>query len=243
MSAASVTASTVSDQGAGPGSTPRAALQTLGCIKPRDLSVRPIDPKAARLKCEKHHYLHSYPAGGLLNFGIFAGHALVGVVVFGVGPYNVHHYFTGACRGQVITLARFWLDDRCGRNSESRILRVICRLLRRWQDTAKAIVAYSDPLAGHDGAIYRAAGFMYLGLSEAMPLYRLPDGTIHHSRSLSHCFGTHSVKYLRATGVPVEVVPKLPKYVYVTILDPQWRQRLRVPALPSPQRKVVHGSS
>ena len=144
---------------------------------------------------------------------------------------------------QARTLARFWLDDRCGRNSESRMLGVISRLLRRWQNNAKAIVAYSDPQAGHDGAIYKAAGFLYLGLSTAMPLYRLPDGSIHHSRSLSHCFGTHSVKYLRAAGVLVEVVPQEAKYLYVTFLDSEWRQRLRVPVLSSPKQEVSFGSS
>ena len=224
------------------GSRPTSPLQSSACIQPRDLTVRPIDVKTARLICEKHHYLHSYPAGGLLNFGVFADHALVGVVVFGVGPYNAHRYFASAGRGQVITLARFWLDDRCGGNSESRILGVICRLLKRWQSTAKAIVAYSDPVAGHDGGIYRAAGFLYLGHSEAMPVYRLPDGTIQHSRSLSHCFGTHSLKYLRATGVPVEAVPQESKYLYVTFLDPDWKHRLICSVLPYPKREVINGN-
>ena len=225
------------------GATPTSAPQISGCIEPRDLSVRPIDTKTARLICEKHHYLHSYPGGALLNFGIFAGHALVGVTVFGVGPYNVHRLFTDAGRRQVITLARLWLEDRCGRNSESRVLGVIRRLLSRWQKTAKAIVCYSDPLACHDGAIYRAAGFLYLGLSDAMPVYRLTDGTTHHSRSLSHRFGTHSLKYLRASGVPLEAVPQDPKFLYVTFLDPQWRQRLRVPVLPFPKLEIDCGSN
>ena len=214
------------------GSWPTSPLQTSSYIEPSDLSVRPIDPKTARLLCERHHYLGSYPGGGLLNFGIFADHALVGVAVFAAGPYNVHRYFKDANRGQVIALSRFWLADCCGRNSESRILGVICRMLRRWQNTARAIVAYSDPMAGHDGAIYRAAGFLYLGLSESMPVYRLPDGTIHHSRSLSHCFGTHSLKYFRATGIPVDAVPQEPKFLYVTFVDPKWRDRLLSPALP-----------
>ena len=225
------------------GSRPTSPLQSSACIEPRDLSVRPIDSKTAISICKKWHYLRSYPGGGLLNFGVFADHSLVGVAVFGVGPYNAHRYFTDAKRGQVITLARFWLDDRCGRNSESRILGVICRLLRRWQNTAKAVLAYSDPTAGHDGAIYRAAGFAYLGTSEATPLYRLPDGSIHHGRSIGHGFGTRSLKYLRATGVSVEAVPQEPKYLYVKVLDPQWRQRLRVPALPYPNQEVACGSS
>ena len=139
MSAASVMASTVPVHGAGPGSIPRAALQDYTVFKPKDLVVRPISHGTAKAMCVQRHYLGSYPGGALLNFGVFAGHALVGVAVFGVGPYNVHRYVTGAHRGQVVTLARLWLDDRCGRNSESRILGVICRLLTRWQETVKVI--------------------------------------------------------------------------------------------------------
>ena len=232
MCTGGVSAARPASQRAGGGATPTPVLQSSAFIEPRDLYVRPIDRNTARLICEKRHYLRSYPGGGLLNLGVFADHALVGVAVFGVGPYNVHRYFTDANRGQVITLARFWLDDRCGRNSESRILRVICRLLRRGQNTAKAVVAYSDPTAGHDGAIYRAAGFAYLGTSEATPLYRLPDGSVHHGRSIGHGFGTRSLKYFSSAGVLVEAVPQEPKYLYVKVLDPQWWRRLRSPGLP-----------
>ena len=242
MSAGSVVAARSANQRARGGAEPTSALQSSGYIEARDLFVRPIDSRIARSLCEIYHYLHSYPGGAILNFGIFAGHALVGVAVFSVGPYNVHRYFRDANRGQVITLARLWLDDRCGRNSESRILGVTCRLLRRWQNTAKAIVAYSDPVAGHDGAVYRAAGFLYLGLSGAMQKYRLSDGTIHHSRSLSHRFGTHSLRYLKANGVPVEAVPQTPKYLYTTFLDWQWRHRLCVPSLAYPKQEEANGS-
>ena len=232
MSAGGVAAARPAPQQARSGASPTPALQTSACIEPRDLSVKPIDSKTARLICEKHHYLHSYPAGGLLNFGIFADHALVGAVVFGVGPYNAHRYFADANRGQVITLARLWLDDRCGRNSESRILGVICRMLRRWQATAKAIVAYSDPAAGHDGAIYRAAGFSYLGMSGTTPLYRLPNGNITHSRSLGHSFGTRSLAYFKSQGIHVQTVHLGSKHIYVACIDPSWLYRIKSPILP-----------
>ena len=225
------------------GSGPTSPLQNCSVFKPKDLVVRPIPHGTAKAICVERHYLGSYPGGALLNFGVFAGHALVGVAVFGVGPYNIHRYLEGAHRGQVITLARLWLDDRCGRNSESRVLGVICRLLGRCQDTVKAIVAYSDPMVGHDGAIYRAAGFLYLGLSEAMPLYRLADGTTHHSRSLSHTYGTHSLKYLRASGVAVEPVARLPKYSYMKFLDPDWRQRLKPQVLSYPKLEGTYADS
>ena len=158
----------------------------------------------------------------------------MGVVVLGVGPTNLHRLFQGAKRQEVICLARLWLDDRCGRNSESRVLGIICRSLRRWQTSIKAIVAYSDPAVGHTGTIYRAAGFFHLGRSEAMPLYRLPDGSVHHSRTLGHSFGTHSLTHFKAHGIEVRTVRQAPKFVYVAFLDPTWRARLTRSVIPYP---------
>ncbi len=236
MSAASVTGSTVPNQGTGAGSIPSAAPQT-GSFSPKDLVVRSIPPWAARQVCEASHYLHSYPGGALLNFGIFVCNLLLGVAVLGVGPTNLHRLFQGAESKEVICLARLWLDDRLGRNSESRTLGVILRMLRREQSTVKAVVAYSDPLAGHTGMVYRAAGFLYLGESTAMPLYRLPDGTIHHSRSLGHAFGTHSIRHFKAHGVEVELVKQAPKHIYVALIDPSWRIRLTRPEFPYPNEE------
>ncbi len=185
--------------------------------------------------------MKSYPGGTLLDLGVFGGARLLGVAVIGVGPFNVHRAFRDAETREVVCLSRLWLDDRCGRNSESRVLGVICRSLRRWQPNIKALVAYSDPGAGHEGTIYRAAGFAYLGTSEAMPLYRLPDGTVHHSRTLAHSFGSHSLAHFQAHGVEVQTVPQAAKLVYVAFIDPVWRDRLTREILPYPVLEADHG--
>ena len=67
-----------------------------------------------------------------------------------------------------------------------------------------------------------------------MPLYRLPDGSIHHSRSLSHSFGTHSRAHFQQHGVAVELVEQSPKFTYVALIDPTWRERLARSPLPYP---------
>ncbi len=235
MGVASVMVSTVPVHGAGAGSIPSAALQTFG---PRDILVRPIPNVMARKLCESRHYLRSYPGGSLFNFGIFAGFSLLGVAVLGVGSTNVHRLFNGASPDQVICLSRFWLDDRLGRNCESRTLAIILRSLKKSQSTIKAIVAYSDPAAGHSGIIYRAAGFLFVGKSSATPRYLLPDGKIHHSRSMGQVFGTHSVSYLRHHGLAVEVIPQIPKQTYIALIDATWRQRLNRTVLPYPVSEV-----
>ncbi|MCH8030832.1 MAG: FAD-dependent oxidoreductase [Bacteroidetes bacterium] len=164
------------------------------------------------------------------------------VAVIGAGPFNIHRLFKGAEPDQVVCLSRLWLSDRCGRNSESRVLGIICRSLRQWRPDLKALIAYSDPSAGHRGVIYKAAGFTYLGRSDVMPLYQLADGTIHHSRTLSHRFGTHSMAHLQAQGVEIHTVPQAPKHLYVALLDPTWKARLTRAILPYPTLEDEHGS-
>jgi hypothetical protein len=239
MSAAGVTVSTVLHQRTGAGSTPSAAPHPQTQFTPKEIVIKPVSHLVARQICIKKHYLHSYSGGSVLNFGIFASERLLGVAVLRVGPANLHCLFRDAQGHQVLCLSRLWLDDRLGRNAESRALAIILRQLRQHQAMIKAIVAYSDPMAGHNGAIYRAAGFLYLGQSTAMPKYQLPDGSVYHSRSLSHSFGTHSLRHFQSHGVKVALVPQAAKFTYVALIDPTWRERLLRPPQPYLKKEVI----
>jgi hypothetical protein len=209
------------------GSRPTSPLQH----RPKDIEIRIVNAKVARIICEGKHYLKSYSGGVLMNFGIFVGSVLAGVAVLSAGSANLHRLFSEAKNLEVACLARLWLDDRLGRNSESRTLDIIFRHLRQYQSTIKAVVAYSDPEAGHTGTIYRGTGMLYLGWSTAMALYRLPDGTVHHSRSLGHSYGTHSLKHFESHGLKVELVKQMPKHTYVALIDLDWRDRLTRPVI------------
>ena len=227
----------VTDQPRDGGSRPTSPLQHLATFTPKDVELRVVHAKAARIICEGRHYLKSYPGGALMNFGIFVEDILMGIAVISAGSANLHRLFSGAKNLEVACLARLWLDDRLGRNSESRTLGIIFRQLRRYQSTVKAVVAYSDPNAGHTGTIYRGAGMLYLGMSTAMALYRRPDGTVHHSRSLGHSYGTHSLKHFESHGLKVELVKQMPKHTYVALIDPDWRDRLNRPVLAYPAKE------
>lgn len=218
------------------GSIPTSALH--GPLFPaKAMRLAMIPPRVAREVCERRHYLHTYPGAAILNFGIFVGASLLGVAVIGLGPANVYRFFADARRDEVACLARFWLDDRLARNAESRALGVLLRLLRRHQQTIKALVAYSDPSVGHDGAIYRAAGFLFLGESDASPYYRMADGRVLHSRTIAHAFGSRSKASLAARGIKFEAIEPRPKLIYVALVDPTWRDRLTRPVLPYQEAK------
>ena len=234
MSAGGVAAARPEDPRAGGGATPPPALQ--------HFQVRPIPVLMARRLLEREHYLHSLPGGTRLAFGVFLGNKLLGALTLGVGPLNAYSLMEGATPDDCLTLTRIWLSDELPKNSESRFFGIVIRALKR-HSRLKFLVSYADPTQGHLGTIYQATGWLYTGLSEAMPKYDLGDGKAYHSRSLSHAYGTHSIEHFSQHGVTVKLVPQQAKHRYVYFLDPTWRERLLVSVLPYPKKEACHASN
>src|SRR5207302_209836 len=148
-----------SSKGRRRGPTAEMAAQT----RPRRSILKRIEVRAVPLAAvapliEREHYLRSAPAAASLAFGIYVGKRLEGAAILTNGARNVHRVLAAAESEDVVTLSRLWLSERLPKNSESRVLGVIVRLLRR-EGQYKALVTFADPEAGHDGTIYRAAGF------------------------------------------------------------------------------------
>jgi hypothetical protein len=213
----------------GGGVTPTSALH--------QLRVAPIPYRFAKEILVREHYLHSMPGGTYLAFGVFAEGRLLGALAFGVGPKNAHALVGGASSDSAMTLTRYWLNDELPPNSESRVLGIVLRALRR--DTSlDFVLSYADPSVGHVGTIYQATGWIYTGMSQSMPLYDIGDGVRRHSRTLSHALGTHSMRHLRAHGIPIKALSQGRKHRYVYFLNPGRRSQLRVPEMPYPGRAV-----
>jgi len=228
MSAAGVSGSIASSLGAGPGSSPRAALHAV--------RLAPITQLVARKLIVRNHYLGSLPGGTMLAFGIFLGKRLLGAVTLGAGPYLAYQIVEGAKPDDCITLTRLWLSDELPRNAESRILGIVLRSLRK-ETGLKFVVAYSDPAAGHLGIIYQASGWVYTGMSSATPLYSVGNSIPRHSRSLSHELGSHSISFWRRHGIDAKTLPQAAKHRYIYFLDRSWLTRLTAPVLPYPRRE------
>ncbi len=149
--AASVRESTAPSQGAGPGSTPRAALQ--------QIQVRPISLMIARKLIKQFHYLHSMPGATCLAFGIFFQGRLAGALTLGVGPFNSPALVKEATGSDYLALTRFWLSNELPPNSESWVLGLAIRFLRR-ETSLKFLLTYADPAQGHLGIIYQATNWI-----------------------------------------------------------------------------------
>jgi hypothetical protein len=211
------------------GPTPGMTLQ--------QIVLRPIPFVIARELILKKHYLHSIPGGTKLTFGVFLGSSLLGAITFGAGPSLAYRLVRGAAVDDCLALTRLWLSEQLPHNSESRVIGTSLRALKRFT-AVKFLVTYADPAAGHTGIIYQSTNWLYTGLSDISPLYDLGDGVLRHSRTLGYTFGSHSRAYFLSHGIALKPVWQPAKHRYVYFLDPSWKQRLKVPALPYPKKEL-----
>jgi len=200
------------------------------------LNIVPISQIDAKEILIPNHYLHSFPGGTRLSLGVYLDTRLLGALTFGVGPYLGYKLVKDASPDDVVTLTRLWLSDDLPKNSESHVIGIVLRSLRK-ETSLKFVLAYSDPSAGHVGTIYQATNWLYTGLSSATPLYDIGDGIMHHSRSLAHQLGSHSIRYLTSQGIAVKTVHQMAKHRYIYFLDDSWRTRVLVPVLPYPKKE------
>lgn len=139
------------------GSTPTPPLQ----FRPKQLRIEPIE-NAARIWLTKHYLKRDVP-GLSLTLGVFApGRELVGAVGFSEWV----PFAPAGGRPNSWELRRLWLDDRCQKNSESRVIRVALAIVKSLAPQVTKVIAYADLGHGHKGTIYRASGFVFDGETE-----------------------------------------------------------------------------
>lgn len=202
-----------------------------------DGQVIEIDANRAMKMVVAKHYLHRR-CNAWRCFGLFTKEMdMVGVCIFGI-PAS-HHLRKGVCPSDpsiVIELSRLWLDDDQPRNSESWFIRKSLSML-----PPRIIISYADTSAGHQGYVYRAAGFKYAGwtdMDRQTPRFDyVPEG-----RSVATLFGEertvpHSRDAFRggARAVGVTTTRRKPKVRYweVTGNRRERRDLVRLCAWPS----------
>jgi len=222
----------------------------------KDIILNPIDSRTANAFIKVHHYSEKVVNNSQLHFGAFLKCNLHGVMQF--GPPLDRRRMLGLVSGSnwydVIELNRRAFDEVLPRNSESRCISIAIRLLRRHCPHVKWIVTFADGTQCGDGAIYRASGFLLVGIKKNNQIWESPDKqkwsrlslTDYSSRSqqrkaMKICrvsrtkgqniltTGASSMEAYKAAGFKPMPGFQL-KYIY--FLDKAARERLTVPVLP-----------
>lgn len=146
-----------------------------------DLRVERIDNHIANDIVKREHYLHrKIYLGRNVSYGVTCPSCDgTGVLMFGYPVFHTKKYLLGPDEplrnGELVELCRVWLPDAMPKNSETAAIgRAIKQLrrdwpelhndgTRRWLPYPKAIISLADTEFSHQGTIYLAANFKYLG--------------------------------------------------------------------------------
>ena len=123
-----------------------------------------ISNRQANTVYAQYHYLADTPFISSISFGVFFGGELHGALSWGPPAGKVMKgLYDEVTQRSWWELKRLALSDLCPKNSESRVIALCIKLIRKQYNVA-GILTYADDSVGHKGTIYKACGFEYRGL-------------------------------------------------------------------------------
>jgi len=129
-------------------------------IRPRELTIGQYHGRGTLYTyLSTRHYLGYCPPGHRIAIAVSCGPVLLGGMLWG------RPLARNEDQKHTLELTRFYLDDRCGKNSETYCLARARRIIKKALPEITRLIAYSDPGAGHDGVIYKADNWKLAGES------------------------------------------------------------------------------
>jgi hypothetical protein len=215
----------------------------------KDILVKPISAKEANDLIKRVHYSGKTVNNSQVHMGVFYGGRLEGALQFGpsLDKGKIQGLVADTSWNGFVELNRMAFTDALPRNSESRAIAVAMRLLKKHAPHIEWVISFADGTQCGDGTIYRASGFELTGINPSNNLAQLPNGEVIHKMTLESNptsprreLGGRSYyditngkydfsAYLYATGA-IKLKGFQLRYIY--FIDPQAKNRLKVPILP-----------
>ena len=207
-------------------------------MKVTDFTVEPVPRKTISSFIEKNHYSHSI--NGVQHIQCFA--------LFREGRFGFDKEMIGAAMYAIpsmpSTAKKYNPDnpDRCWElrrlcciddtptNTESYFIGKTLRWLKQNTDI-EVIISYADLEQGHEGVIYKASNFHYLGQSGGGSILMV-DGKKYHNRSMNQKIKPYGralkrrweAKKAGAKDDGIFYVDRKPKNIYVYYLNKKLRK-------------------
>jgi len=142
----------------------------------KDLQVKVISRTDADNVIRKIHYSGNVSRTTQLCFGIFRNDILIGALQFG-GSIDKRRMAMslGIKMNESIELNRLAIHDIAGKNSESRVLGICLRMIKKQYPFIKCVVSFADATQCGDGTIYRASNFKLFSYKKNNSLFRISN--------------------------------------------------------------------
>lgn len=152
----------------------------------KDIIVKVIPAKIANEFVKKHHYSGKVVQNSSLHFGAFLDDKLHGVMSFGssLDKSKTIGLVENTGWNDYLELNRMAFDEYLPKYSESRVISIAMKLIKKNAPQIKWILSYADGCDCGDGTIYRASGFNLTLIKENSDLFLLPNGNKIHSMTI-----------------------------------------------------------
>lgn len=133
---------------------------------PLQLFLKLTNYETAALCYQRWHYFGDKGFLASYNFGVYFDGVIYGAISYGIpNASQIKGLYEPETQSNFMELTRLALSDDLPKNSESRVIAVSLRMLKKAEPRLKGIITYADTAYGHTGIIYRASNFRYLGLT------------------------------------------------------------------------------
>lgn len=202
--------------------------------------LKPASRKAIKIACLKFHYAGRIPTAGAVGFSVFNdNNEFCGVVLFGSGATPKMGAQYGLRTGQIMELTRVALNGKQGITTKA--VAIAIRLLKKKRPLLKMLVSYADMDQKHNGTIYQAMNWIYVGqTSKGTTFFIDRNGEKRHPRIVglkSKQYGISREESIKRLGFhPIKTSAKH-KYLYP--LTPDMVQLVKGMARPYPKNASV----
>lgn len=213
--------------------------QTLLTKPPYKLYVTEVSNKIIDRLLEENHYSKKVTENRWKSFGIFYDGILEGgmQIGYGIRPQVKEHIIEGADSISVKEFDRMWLSDKLPKNSESKVIGVMIRYLKKNHPELKAVISYADGIRGKIGTIYQASNFLYLGAINGEFYYLPSRNEWIHPVSMYHRHKTRAIGTLKKIYPEIQHIRGL-QHRYIYFLDTSWKKKLKITPKPYPKKRM-----
>lgn len=152
--------------------------------------VKEVDRNLANEIIIKNHYSHKYYNATYIHLGVFINNELIGILQYGyaMNPASQASVVANTEIDEYLELNRMWLDDKAGKNSESKAIAYSIRYIKRKFPKIKWIQSFADERCGCFGIVYQACSFAYYGEHESD--FWAYNGVVYHNIQMTVSPGT-----------------------------------------------------
>jgi len=201
---------------------------------------------AAKYAVQHWHYSRSLPCSKTARLGVWENEEFIGAVIF---AWGANRHLAGEYKlkmTECAELCRVALNHHA--TPVSRILSIAVKMLKREMPGIRLLVSYADLNQGHEGKIYQASNWLFIGVTGHEAGIML-NGRLTHRRTINSKYGTSDIQWLRNRIDPsARRYEGKPKFKYLLPSENEVAERIQLlskpyPNAPQPETSLRQTSS